>query len=247
MKSHFRSLNFLNINLQIVENNLVFDIYYKPTNITNYLTYTSCHPPHLKNNISLSLAKRIVSIVINNRENLLKKLKEYFLDRKTPQHIMNYSFAKMFQPKFQTENSDNITFIRASSPNHNINLKIFHSCLDRIKFKKLKTYFKKEKMLLSNRQPPNLPKLLTTAKFKRLPIPKQIKEVEFFPCTNCIDQNNRYIKECLSFSFRSRKKFLTWHYKHYFSSDSRDVLYIPVCNNCNFFYVGKNEELKQHM
>ena len=34
-----KSLNFLDINIQIVENNLVFDIHYKPTNSFNYLTY----------------------------------------------------------------------------------------------------------------------------------------------------------------------------------------------------------------
>ena len=43
-----KSLNFLDINIRIVENNLVFDIHYKPTNSFNYLTYTSCHPPHTK-------------------------------------------------------------------------------------------------------------------------------------------------------------------------------------------------------
>ena len=81
-KNSSKFLNFLDINLQIVVNSLVFDIYYKPTNSFNYLTYTSCHPPHTKNNISLSLVKRIVSIVTNNRENQLKELKEYSLDRK---------------------------------------------------------------------------------------------------------------------------------------------------------------------
>ena len=57
-----KSLNFLDINL-------VFDFYFQPTNSFNYLNYTSCHSPHTKNNISLSLAKRIVSTVTNNREN----------------------------------------------------------------------------------------------------------------------------------------------------------------------------------
>ena len=70
-----KSLNFLDINLQIVENNLAFDIYYKATNSFNYLTYTSCHPPHTKNNILLSLAKCIISIVTNIRENRLKEFK----------------------------------------------------------------------------------------------------------------------------------------------------------------------------
>ena len=75
----FKSLNFLDINLQIVENNLVFDIYYEPTN----------------------------------------------------------SF-----------NNDNITFIRTYNPNHNINLKKFHRCLDKIKNKELKTCFLKKKSVI---------------------------------------------------------------------------------------------------
>ena len=62
----YKSLNFLDINIRIVENNLVFHIQSKPTNSFNYLTYTSCHPPPTKNNISLSLAKSVVSIVTNN-------------------------------------------------------------------------------------------------------------------------------------------------------------------------------------
>ena len=52
-----KSLNFLDINIRIVENNLVFDIHYKPTNSFNYLTYTSCHPPHTKSNISTNLSR----------------------------------------------------------------------------------------------------------------------------------------------------------------------------------------------
>ena len=37
-ENHSKSLNFFGINLQIVESNLVFDIYYKPTNSFDYLT-----------------------------------------------------------------------------------------------------------------------------------------------------------------------------------------------------------------
>ena len=134
-----KSLNFLDINIQIVENNLVFDIHYKPTNSFNYLIYKSCHPPHTKDNILLSLAKRIVSIITNNRENRLKELKEHLLDRKNPQHVIDYSFTKIFQPKFQSENNDSITFIRAYNLKHNINFKKIHDCLDKIKNKGLET------------------------------------------------------------------------------------------------------------
>ena len=62
-----RTLNILDIQLKIVNNTLVFDIYYKPTNSFNYLTHSSCHPSHTKNNTALSLAKRIINIVTDNR------------------------------------------------------------------------------------------------------------------------------------------------------------------------------------
>ena len=96
-----KALNVLDINIQIIENNLVFDIHYKSTNSFNYLTYSSCHLLHTKNNTSLSLAKRLVSIVTNNRENRLKELKEHLLDRKHAQHIIDYSFTKTFLPKLE--------------------------------------------------------------------------------------------------------------------------------------------------
>ena len=57
----------------------------------------------------------------------MKGLKEHLLDRKHPQYIIDYSFTKIIQPKFQSENNDNITFIRTYNPNHNINLKKSYS------------------------------------------------------------------------------------------------------------------------
>ena len=89
----------------------------------------------------------MVSIVTNNRENWLKKLKEHLLDRKHPQHIIDYSFTKISQPKFQTENNYSITFIRTYNPNHNINFKKFYGCLEKIENKELKNCFQKKKVL----------------------------------------------------------------------------------------------------
>ena len=113
----------------------------------------------------------------------------------------------------------------------------------KLKTKNLKLAFKRRKALLSTRQPPNFCKLLITAKFERLPIPKQIK-VRLFPSANCIYHNNGYFKECLSFSFKSKNKLLTQDYKR-FSCDSKDVLYVLICNNCEFFYIEQTDELKQ--
>ena len=87
----------------MVENNLVFDIRYKPTNSFNYLTYISCHPSHTKNNISLSLAKRIVSTVTNNRENRLKELKEHLLMQNIHIILKTTVLQKYFSQRFKLE------------------------------------------------------------------------------------------------------------------------------------------------
>ena len=114
-----RTLNFLNIQLKIVNNTLIFDIYYKPTNSFNYLAYSSCHPSHTKNNVALSLAKRIISIVTDNREKRLSELKNDRIERNHPPEIMDYTFTKCFQPK-QDKNKDfeKIIFIRTFNPKY---------------------------------------------------------------------------------------------------------------------------------
>ena len=92
-------MNFLDIQLNIVNNTLVFDIYYKPTNSFNYLTYGSCHPSNTKNNIALPLAKRIINIVTDNREKRLSELKKHLIERNHSPEVIDYTFTKCFQPK----------------------------------------------------------------------------------------------------------------------------------------------------
>ena len=69
-------INLLDINIKIVDNQLNFDIYHKPTNSFSNLKYNSCHTSHKKNNISWSLARRIIRIVTDNRDCRLEELRQ---------------------------------------------------------------------------------------------------------------------------------------------------------------------------
>ena len=69
-------INFLDINIKIVDNQLHFDIYHKPTNSFSYLKYNSCHLSHTKNNILLLLARCIIRIATDNRDYRLEKLRQ---------------------------------------------------------------------------------------------------------------------------------------------------------------------------
>ena len=68
----------------------------------------------------------------------------------------------------------------------------------------------------------------------------------FFSCTDCIYHKNGYSKPCKSFTFKlTNGKSFTWKYYKFFDCDSRDVLYILICNNCDYFYIGKTIDFKQ--
>ena len=92
-------IKFLDINIKIVDNQLQFDVCHKLTNSFSYLKYNSSHSSHTKNNISLSLARRIIRIVTGNRDYRLEEPRQNLLKRNHPEKIINYSFTKSFQPK----------------------------------------------------------------------------------------------------------------------------------------------------
>ena len=127
-------MNFLDIQLKIVGNTLVFDICYKPRNSFKNVTYSCCHPSHTKNNIALSLAKRIVNIVTDNREKRLSELKKHLIERNHPTEIIDYTFTKCFQPKLdKNKDLEKIIFTRTFNPMHLINLSKFTHGLENIR------------------------------------------------------------------------------------------------------------------
>ena len=61
-------------------------------------------------------------------------------------------------------------------------------------------------------------------------------------------QNVRYAEEYYTHTFKlTNGKSVTWNYNNFFDCDSKDVLYIPICNNCDYFYLGKTIDFKQRI
>ena len=133
---------FLDLQLKIVNNTLVFDIYYKATNSFNYLSYSSCDPSHTKNNIALSLSKRIINIITDNKEKRLSELKKHLNERNYPSEVINYTFNKCFQPKLcKSKDLENIS-TGTFNPNHVINLNGLIRSLENKRSNELKQCFK---------------------------------------------------------------------------------------------------------
>ena len=103
---------------------------------------------------TMSLARRIIRIVTDNRDYRLEELRQNLLKRNHPEKIINYSFTKSFQPKNnKEENKEIITFTRTYNPNHYFNYNRFINCLNNINNRELRETFSNKKVLLTTRQP----------------------------------------------------------------------------------------------
>ena len=71
-----KRVHYLDVRTSARLNKIIFDIYYKPTNAFTYLKYNSCHPRHTIENLASSLARRLIQIVSENREQRLSELEE---------------------------------------------------------------------------------------------------------------------------------------------------------------------------
>ena len=137
--------------------------------------------------------------------------------------------------------------LKTFNPNHVINLNKLTRSLENIRSNELKQCFQNKTVKLATRQPKNLRKILTKAKFERNPQPSPVKEVGFFPCNDCIYHRCGYFNSCKSFQFKANNKSTIWHYKRYFNCDSKNVIYILMCNTCEWFYLGQTTNLKQRI
>ena len=118
------------------------------------LQFKSCHPSHTKNNIALSLARRIVQIVTDNTNNRLQELEGHLLKRKHLEKIIDYSFTRLFQLRKHEKNDKNvITFSRTYNPNHQFSFNRFKNCIKRtINREVQKAFYDKKYSLLHGNQ-----------------------------------------------------------------------------------------------
>ena len=105
--------------------------------------------------------------------------------------------------------------------------------------------FQNKTVQLATRQPKNLRKVPAKAKFEENLLTPLVKEVGFFPCNDCIYHVG--IKPFKSVQFKVNDKHVIWHYKSYFNCDGEKVIYILMCNTCEWFYLGQTTDLKQRI
>ena len=89
-------MEFLGVNLTIVDDVIEFDLYCKLTDCHQYLHFNSCHLDHTKNSIIYSQALRIRKRCSDDRkfESHLAKLKQWFSSHKYPKTLIEGQIQK---------------------------------------------------------------------------------------------------------------------------------------------------------
>ena len=147
------------------------DIYYKDTNAHDYLSYDSVHPDLSKDNVPYNLAKRIFVFVSNEEkiDNRLNEFKNWLKNCKYPENVINRAFrnARLQGPAPLKTNSNNIPFVTTYYDNVNNNEKVkkIRRKFNDIQSDHLNNVFKNSNIILVQKQPKHLLRLLSKARF----------------------------------------------------------------------------------
>ena len=226
------------------------DIFYKPTDSKQYLLYTSCHPKHTRNSIPYNLARRLKMIVseettLNSR---LNELKIYLTKRKYPLKLIEDAIAKvhfldrrtLLSNHKKSEESDMIPYVTTFNPNNPEiypNIKQFKSILQRNH--ELHEIFRGKVFLKSKRQPPNLKRLLTKARFTNKPKEDyKVSKCNEPRCGLC-----KYITEGSLANFKGK----LFKVKDDMSCKSKYVIYMIQCRGCDEQYIGETVNLRNRI
>ena len=100
---------------------------------------------------------------------------------------------------------------------------------------------------MATRQPRNLKKMLTRAKFDLIPEVSYRKPAGLYPCGNCTYCARGYIVHATDFVLRSRGEVIRWTYTRHFTCDSVNLLYMVKNDYDENFYLGKTKSAKKRV
>ena len=237
--------NYLDVNAKVDGYELKLDIYRKPTDSFNYLNYASCHPLHTRDNIALSLAKRIIRIASGDPGPRLSELKNNLLMRDHPVAKIDEAFSKTFSPPANDKSGDKIVFTCTHNPTQWFNRKKITGIFDNVRGDTMKKVFNNCRVVIGTRQPKALRRYLIKSKFRRCKTSISCKKSPgLYRCNRkCKYHRLGYIKPCKGFRFGKDDEFV-WEYRRYFACDSKNVIYVLKCGRCWKFYIGETSDLK---
>ena len=167
-------MHFLDVQLLILNDTVITDIYYKPTDTLNYVPFKSSHPKHTLKNIPYSHAKRLCTIIDESStlDTRLEQLTSTLLYLGYPLTLINQGIIKAKNmpqetlcsntPKNTTSNL--LTLVSKCNPrNPDMFSVIWESIPILSASPKMSKAMKEIELIPSRRQAENLKRILTRA------------------------------------------------------------------------------------
>ena len=237
------TVEFLDVNLTIVDDVIEFDLYCKPTDCHQYLHFNSCHPDHTKNSIIYSQALRIRKRCSDDGkfENHLAELRQWFSSRKYPETLIEGQIQKF---RAKVASNDPITEDNSRRDAGGVPLVMtYHPALkntyrflnkhirDLYRNTECKAVFE-AKPFISFRNCKTIKETLVRAK---LP-PLSIKKGTF----KCTDKRCKTCKNLIvSADFVSKVTGKTYKINFELNCNSKSIIYLITCKICGIQYVGQ--------
>lgn len=243
------NLSFLDTMIIKKGEKLETDIYYKTTDSKQYLLYTSCHPKHTRNNIPYSLARRIRTIVSDDKT-LNARMEELFhslIKRGYPAAVIKDAILKASNldrasilSMNKKDNNEVVPYVSTYNPNNPEIFKDIRTSLPVLyRSETMKKVVLNKSIIKSKRQPRNLKQILTCAKFTET-------EQNDNKVTRCGRSNCRlcpYLLEGPEFKFNGK----IFRVNAPMSCDVKNVVYVIQCRGCNELYIGETNDLRKRM
>ena len=255
LESYGRKVNFLDLNIQLTNNKVETDIYYKATDSRQYLNFHSHHPRHVKVALPYNLSRRICINVSSEEVRVmrLEEMKSFLLQCNYPLKLIEDGIRKGLAIDREEE------IIKTASKedaltNGEINTDIVHvstyhcnysnnASLIKNYYAKLKEHpsteniFNNKNMIFSRRQPPNLKTIILTN--------ARLEARETAGVSKC---NKKRCQLCNIIITGNKITFKPtnndFYIKFNMTCNSTNVLYVIECQGCRKMYIGETGNLR---
>ena len=161
-----KETDYLDVHKKVVDYEVELDVYRKPTDSLSDLHYCSCQPKHTRDNIALSLAKRIVKISSHNRDVRLDELMSNLIARGHPRNNILEKFGEVFSPSREPKvNEDTIVFTTTHNTAIGFPKKMIKNIFQDLQGDTMKRVFRDSRVVFGSRQPKSLRKSFVRSKF----------------------------------------------------------------------------------
>ena len=223
-------------------------MFYKETNNHHYLEYDSFHAKHVKDNIPYNFFKKIIVFTSDPRKEAIEieRMRTWLHNSGYPKYVVDKGLhnARLQGPAPAPGNKrDIIPFVTQNCSNYSCTsiTKKLQLMIDKCPDDSTRNFFKTKQVVQAVRQPNNILRQLTSAKFDSRKT--DVKPAGTFKC------NDKKCKICALNLQECNKVMghngLEWEIPSYITCNSRMVIYFLTCLGCDVYSkVGKTNCLR---